>query len=222
MATNQQNEERMWTLAIFQALTTWTDKFYRPFLCGQTTPPIDSEWFDYFQKDWKVGRTIKASKKDVVLKYFQTTFRQALNRNSSPERIDQAADHFQKRKWGSKTKTNSKGSRPISIISKVGFFLRPGILVPRDKYALEGLKSHGYQVGANYVEYLAVFNAAFDKFLPAVNSALALPWVSSLAKSLGCPKDQLNSPAFKRKVFDNYLMHRGGYKNKLAEDTTQD
>lgn len=205
---------RLMTLAIVQALSTWTDAFYAPFFTGKGRAVINQKWFDYFQKDWKVGRTIKARKKEIVREYFRTCFRQALNRKPNPRIIDEATDLFQANKWGSKAK--GKGSRPISIISKVGFFLQPDILVPRDRYALQGLKNLGLAPGETYVEYLRAFNTNLQKHAAEIKAALASDWVTGLAHSLGCPIGQLRSRAFKRKVFDNYLMHLGGFKGQKS------
>jgi hypothetical protein len=106
---------------------------------------------------------------------------------------------------------------PISLVSKIGFFLCPTKLVPLDRYSVQGLKSlrranhAGRLKGQSYCEYLDAFNEEYCRMERQLKAALKEPWVIVLANKLSCPADALSTTAMRRKLFDDYLMHSGNY-----------
>lgn len=106
---------------------------------------------------------------------------------------------------------------PISLVSKVGFFLCPSKVVPLDRYAMQGLNSLRRADGAaglkgrSYCEYLVAFNEQYAVMEPQLAAALTEPCVMVLANKLGCPAKALSTIAMRRKLFDDYLMHAGNY-----------
>jgi hypothetical protein len=203
--------------AIDQALVTLGDEFYRPFLGLNPTRQFDFEWFDQFRKKWGVARTIRKECLEDVHRYLDGEFRRRLDENPCGRTIDAAADHIQQEGWGSGTGTNGVARRPISLVSKVGFFLRPAEIVPIDRYVKQGFPIVLRECGLRrlprrpYEEYLAAFNGLYGALEPLVTDAVRAPWVAEAAGLRGCPEQMLFTPIALRKIFDNYLMRRGGY-----------
>ena len=63
-----------------------------------------------------------------------------------------------------------------------------------------------------YEAYLHRFDEQCGRFEPQLKAALKERWVVDLADRLGCPRPALASNAMRRKLFDDYLMHRAGYR----------
>ena len=62
----------------------------------------------------------------------------SLSEGGGAEAVDAAAAHIQKKGRSSQKRKNGQSSLPISLFSKVGFFLCPTRLVPLDRYAVRG------------------------------------------------------------------------------------
>jgi hypothetical protein len=216
--------ERNLTLAVIAALQMWSDKMYEGFLHKPDPSALTEDWFRWFMGEWKVARTIKRQSKDPVRLYFDRNLREALRRGGRGAAVDSAAAEIRRRKWSAQSSKDGQGSLPISIVSKIGFFLCPGELIPMDRFAAQGLnrirRSDGERAlrGRSYQEYLASFNEKFEKMSTQMDTVMNQPWVSSLAKNLGCPGSALETRAIRRKVFDNYLMHLGDYLERQRKE----
>ena len=123
LATDQ--EKRNLALAILQALRMWSDERYALFLLQTTPGKLTEEWFRWFVGAWNVARTIKDGRQGLVREYLDQGFRKALLWGREAEAVDAAAEHIQQREWSSKQRKDGKSSLPISLVSKVGFFLCP-------------------------------------------------------------------------------------------------
>lgn len=173
---------------------------------------LEENWFRWFVGAWNVARTIKGGKQACVREYPDRDFRRALLDDGRAETIDAAAQHIQQQGW------SSKGSLPISLVSKVAFFLCPAKFVPLDSYAVEGLnllrrrRSERILKGKSYSEYLESFNEHYASMEPQMESALKERWVADLARKLRCPSAALETVAMRRKLFDDYLMHSAEYR----------
>jgi hypothetical protein len=196
-------------LAIIQALQVWSNERYRPFLLGHKPAGLTEEWFRWFTGEWNVARTIKTGRRASVRRYLDVEFRDALSQGGGSDAVDDAASHIQHKGW------SANGALPISIVSKIGFFLCPSELVPMDRYAKQGLdnlRSGETRLGrCSYCDYLSAFNEQYALMESQLKNALKEPWVIALADKLGCPAAALKRTAIRRKVFDNYLMHSGDY-----------
>lgn len=210
-------EERDLALAVLQSLRMWSNERYAPFLLQETPGKLTVEWFRWFVGAWNVARTIKDGKQGLVREYLERDFRKALLKSGEAETVDTAAEHIQQHGWSSNQGKNGRSSLPISLVSKVGFFLCPTKLVPRDRFAFKGLNNLRRINGAlrlkgrSYSEYLEAFNVQFRAMEPQLIAALKEPWVIVLANKLGCPAKALSTIAMRRKLFDDYLMHSGDY-----------
>ncbi len=204
-------------MAAVQVLQMWNNERYRYFLLQGKPGDLTEEWFRWFVGAWKVARTIKDGRQGLVREYLDRDFRDQLLEGGGAETVDAAAEHIQQKGWSSSKRKNGQGSLPISLVSKVGFFLCPGKLVPLDRYAVQGLnglrRASGSRrlKGKSYQEYLAAFDEQFATMEPRLVAALKEPWVIALAGKLGCPAKALQTIAVRRKFFDNYLMHSGNY-----------
>jgi hypothetical protein len=194
----------------------WSSRHYKPFLDGTNAVNLDAKWFKWFMGEWNVARTIKREKKESVRLYLDKNFRAALHSVNVETAVDDAAQHIQSKSWSARKSSSGQSSLPISLVSKVGFFLRPDVLVPIDRYARKGLNKLRRDVGDRqlksgcYREYLTGFNEAYRSVQPELVAAMEEPWVIALANKLNCPTAALKTTAMFRKVLDNYLMHRGG------------
>lgn len=212
-------ESRNLALALMQALQMWSNDRYTPFLHQTTAGKITEEWFDWFKSVWKVARTIKSGRQRHVREYLDRDFRKTLMNGGGSEAVDAAAEYIQQKGWSSTTRKNGQGSLPISLVSKVGFFLCPTRLIPLDRYAVQGLngllRRDGVSrlKGRSYREYLEAFDEHYSRMEPMLAAALKEPWVVALANKLGCPANALSTIAMRRKLFDDYLMHSGDYRN---------
>lgn len=208
-------ETRDLAMAVVQALQMWSNVRYRPFLNRAKPGTLTEEWFRWFAGAWNVARTIKGGSQGAVRHYLDREFRTELKEGGGAEAVDAAARHIQQQGWSSGK--NGKGSLPISLVSKIGFFLCPERLVPLDRYAVHGLNGLRHTSGAtrlkgqSYQEYLEAFDEQYAKMEPQLVAALRAPWVIALASKLGCPAKALQTIAMRRKLFDDYLMHSGEY-----------
>ena len=217
--------QRHLTLAILQAVQMWSDERYQRFLCCRNSD-LDAEWFKWFLGEWNVARTIRAGKSETVRNYLNDDFRKAIKGKTDGNLIDAAT--LQIKKFGGSAKSNNKQpAMPASLVSKISFFLRPSVFVPVDRYSRIGLNQLLLDSGnaklkdndKSYIEYLKAFNAHYKVIKDQIDNSLSVKWVSTLATKLDCPKEALKTKALARKVFDNYLMHSGGYlKNKLKQN----
>ena len=204
-------------LAVGQTLRMWSDKRYDLFLVHAKPGQLTEEWFRWFVGAWNVARTIKQGRQGLVRKYLDRDFRKELLEGGGAEAVDAAAAHIQKKGWSSQKRKDGQGSLPISLVSKVGFFLCPTRLVPLDRYAVRGLNDLRRISGASrlkgqsYREYLEAFNEQYARIEHQLAAALKESWVIALANKLGCPVNALSSIAMRRKLFDDYLMHSGDY-----------
>lgn len=209
-------ENKDMALAIVQALKLWSDPSYKGFL-HEGNNRLDEKWFQWFIGQWNVGRTIQAGEQGKVRSYLDKEFRKSLRKGAVGVMVDRAALFIREEGWSSKTGRNKKPGLPTSLVSKIGFFLCPSVLVPFDRYSLVGLNQFQRGFGSprlnnpTYAEYLSSFDQLYKKEVWQINGSLKSAWVSELAGVLNCSQKSLRSIAFKRKVLDNYLMHSGGY-----------
>lgn len=210
-------EERDLALAVLQVLRMWSNERYARFLFRAKPGPLSEEWFRWFVGAWNVARTIKDGQQGLVREYLDRDFRKALLKGGKAETVNAAAKHIQQRGWSSQKTGSAMPSLPISLVSKVGFFLCPAQLVPLDRYARQGLNNlrringAGRLKGQSYSEYLRAFNEQYSLMEPQLAAVLKERWVVILAKKLGCPEDALSTIAIRRKLFDDYLMYSGDY-----------
>lgn len=213
-------------LAVVQALQLWSNARYRAFLLGSKPAELTEQWFRWFVGEWKVARTIRDGQLISVRDYLDQDFRKALVNEHRANAVDSAAEYIQREHWSSQTGKSRQGSLPISLVSKVGFFLCPSELVPLDRYSVQGLNNLRKMNGApklkgrSYSEYLTAFNEHFTRMNPLIHAGLTEPWGISLAHKLGCPDTALSTTAMHRKVFDNYLMHVGNYGKASGDAAT--
>lgn len=207
-----ETEERNLALAVVQAVQMWSNPRYEVFLIAAEPGELMADWFRWFVGSWGVARTIKNGQQVSVRKYLDGDFRKALLAGSGPDVVDTAAQHIQQQGW------SAKSSLPVSLVSKIAFFLSPAKFVPLDRYALQGLNLLRQREcaralkGRSYREYLQVFNEHYAKIEPRLALALKESWVAGLAERLGCPVSALKTTAMRRKLFDDYLMHTGEYR----------
>jgi hypothetical protein len=210
-------ETKHLALALVQVVQMWSDERYGIFLLPANPGELTEKWFRWFAGAWNVARTIKDGRQELVREYLDADFRQKLSEGGGAEIVDAAAEHIQQQGWSSTKRKNGQGSLPISLVSKIGFFLCPSRLVPLDRYALQGLNGQRRMSGSprlkgqSYREYLGAFNEQYARMEPVLAAALSDPWVIALADKLGCPPSALTTIAMRRKLFDDYLMHSGNY-----------
>ncbi len=199
------------SLAVAPALQRWIHEKYEPFLQRSSPGQLTDEWFRWFLGQWNVARTIRTGSREPVRHYLDVEFRQAVVGESFPSAVDDATTHIQRQRW------SAKGRRPISLVSKIGFFLRPSKFVPMDQYAFAGLNAMRHLSGKSnlkgqlYRDYLQAFDDEYTAVETQLRDVLRQDWVVTFANKLGCPATVLNSTALHRKLFDNYLMRTGGY-----------
>lgn len=212
-------------MAVIQALQMWSNVSYRHFLHGDRGS-ITDDWFRWFVGEWNVARTIQNGRREMVRRYMNDDFRRAVSNGNGAESVDAAALHIKTSNWSAKLGKTKQPSLPISLVSKIGFFLRPSDLVPLDRYSLLGLNMLRASADTpplnkpSYQQYLGAFNQQYDTMKPQIAAVLKESWVAPLAGKLGCPDRALTTAALPRKVLDNYLMHSGGYLTGQSRDAT--
>jgi hypothetical protein len=210
-------DKRNLALAIIGALQMWSDEQYADFLQKSKPAKLTVDWFRWFVGEWKVARTIKDGKREEVRLYLDSDFRRAVIQGSGAKAIDEAALHIKESAWSAKLGKKKQAVLPISLVSKIGFFLRPSELVPLDRYSLIGLNilrrsnNRPKLNNPSYQQYLGAFDLEFSMMKSQLTTAMNEPWVASVAKKLNCPTKALGTTAMLRKVLDHYLMHTGGY-----------
>lgn len=215
---SREPDGRPLALALVQVLEMWSNQRYEPFLIRSKPDRLTEEWFQWFVGSWKVARTIKEGRRESVRKYLDHEFRDALAAGGGAEVVDAAAEHIRRQRWSSTKRKDGQGALPVSLVSKVGFFLCSSRLVPIDRYALQGLnrlrsiEGKPSLKGKCYREYLEAFNEHYGRVEPRLRTALKESWVGALAGKLGCPPSALKTTAIRRKLFDDYLMHSGDYR----------
>ncbi len=160
---------------------------------------------------WKVARCIKDGYQTPVRQNLDRNFRRTLPLGDDGACVDAAALHIQRQGW------SSRGGLPLSLVSKVAFFLRPNRFVPLDRFSLQGLNrlrafnGAGRLKGNRYKAYLAAIDEQYTQLESLLKAALGQPWAVDMADQLGCPCAALRSLALRRKLFDDYLMHSADY-----------
>lgn len=219
-------EKKLLAIALIYVVKLWGDKHYECFLQQPKPGELMDEWFEKFLAEWGVARTIKRDERENIREYLDHDFREMLSEGNEGKAVDDAAKYIQQQGWGSRIRNNGKGSLPISIVSKVGFFFCPYKLVPLDKFAKQGLnklRKHEDErkiKGDSYNEYLKAFNKQYIKNKPQLAAALGKQWVKDLAKELGCPASALKNIAMRRKLFDNYLMELAKNSRHIKKETS--
>ena len=205
-------ESRTLALALIQVAQMWSnERRYGSFLNRAEPGELTDGWFNWFAGAWNVARNIKKARKTHVREYLDRDFRRVLL-DGDAECVDEAALHIQRQGW------SSRRCLPVSLVSKVGFFLRPARLVPVDRFSVRGLNLLRAANGAGrvnrnvYTEYLKAFDELYVCFEPQLKAALNEPWVIDMADRLRCPRAALSSTSMRRKLFDDYLMHTAEYR----------
>lgn len=211
-------DSRKLALALVQVVQMWSNRRrYESFLLCSRAGKLEEKWFKWFSGSWKVARTIKDGKQTRVREYLDRDFRRLLNNGGGAELIDATAQHIQQQGWSSAKRKDGRSSLPISLVSKVAFFLSPTKFVPYDKYARKGLNllrrdvDERVSYGCSYSEFLVAFEKQYARFEPQLKAALKERWVVEIAGKLGCPTVALTTTAMRRKLFDDYLMHSADY-----------
>lgn len=205
-------DERKLALALIQAVMMWSNPRYEAFLNRANPGKLTEEWFGWFVGAWNVARNIKDGHKELVRQYLDGDFRRDLMLKADAECIDAAALHIQRQGW------SSRGCLPVSLVSKIAFFLCPDRFVPLDRFSVHGLNllraddGVGKLKGNSYRAYLDEFDARYARLESSLKAALNLDWVIGMAGQLGCARAALISPAMCRKLFDDYLMHIASYR----------
>lgn len=199
-------------MAIIQVVVMWSNERYRPFLQGAQAGQITEEWFSWFLGSWKVARNLKQGCKTEVREYLDGEFRRSLLSEDSDNCVDATAQHLKQRGW------SSRRCYPVSLVSKIGFFLRPDRIVPLDRFSMQGLNALRKAVGngkvqcGSYRDYLTAFEEAYATVERPLQASLNEAWVCGMADRLKCNRTSLGSIAMRRKLFDAYLMHLGEYR----------
>jgi hypothetical protein len=172
--------ERNIALAIVSTLQMWTDGRYATFL--QAVPShkaLDKKWFEKFLGDWSVARTISKDSQEEVRNFLNKYLCKYLETDGA-KGVDLAAKKIAGKKW-SHFSVAGKSSEPVSLVSKVTFFLVPDDFVPMDSYsrlgvnALRGKKKNrgqGYLNSKTYELYHSEFESWFKKYEEAIKNEL--------------------------------------------------
>jgi len=197
--------QRLLALSVVDALRIWTDDRYRR--CLPTKRAFDATWFDDFLRTWGVARTVRKEKQSRLLAYFNgRRFRDSITQDKDGTAITAAAKELASKGWTHRHRI------PLSLVSKIAFFLRPERYVPLDGFSLRGLRnlSGARLASRRYEHYLNAFNRVFDDNRVPIRTATTSDWATALAGEMGCRPTVLRSPAFRHKVLDNVLMRLGG------------
>jgi len=197
----------------------FSDERYARFLQQCGAGALDKKWFDWFVGSWTVARTVAKENRDEVRRYLDAKFRLAAAADRDGTAVDKAATTISRRGWGAKELRSGNSTAPLSLVSKVAFFLKPNTFIPYDSSALRGLnrlrgtKKQGGQGRLNspsYREYLAAFDAVFEASDSQISALLEQPWVVAVSRQMGLGAKSMSQRGFRRKVVDNLLMQRGG------------
>ncbi|MEX0583777.1 MAG: hypothetical protein WD185_08915 [Sneathiella sp.] len=110
--------------------------------------------------------------------------------------------------------------RATSAVSKYAFSGRPAEIFPIDSTAVRGLRCLAQQAGGNFVDYGGgedryqhFYNAwlvQYNNHEAEIENLLQDQRVQNITCRLGFLNGNMQTTAFKRKVFDNILMIKGG------------
>ena len=210
--------DRELALSVIQAIQLWANPMCRRYLLSkQAGTVIDSDWFAWFTGEWRVARTLDRNSRLQLIQYFNSEiFRESIHKCPDGGSIDIASEHIKSEDWSSAK--NGIRVKPISLVSKIAFFVRPTEFAPMDSLSRRGLNQlrgtkktggKGHENYARYVDYLSDFNGYFECYESHLARPMKSAWTKPLAKQLGCPVSVINSTTFRRKVFDNLLMQFG-------------
>ncbi len=201
--------------AIAVTLTMWSDPQYRQFLRSKSPGTLGDQWFGWFVRSWSVSRTIKKGKQEPVRQHLDTVLRSELAAGKGADAIDDAARFIRDQGWSARRSLAGRASLPVSLVSKVGFLFRPHEITPSDNLARKGLDKLRREMGQgqlrdrSYREYLAAFDAEFDRSQDQIREALVESRATEMGAKSGCLKRVCASVAVQRKVLDSYLMEIG-------------
>lgn len=188
----------------------WSHSRYEAFLNHKRPGQMTENWYRWFVAEWNVARNIKKDAHHEVWRFLNTEFRQIIAKAPVAATVDQGALHIKQQSW------STHNGRPLSLVSKVAFFLRPGKFVPLDRFSLLGLNQLRLSSGCSqlahpsYADYLQAFDEQHAHFAPQLVAAMKKTWVRDMAAGLSCPPSALATVPMRRKLFDNYLMQVAG------------
>lgn len=205
------------TLAILEALDLWQRAEF-----PDAGRKLEFEWFDRVIKDWKVARLIekvdknkkcKDKNKKKVLEIFNDWFIKKPQNCLTAKGIDSLDVELRRLRLTPLGNPDKGGKRKrrrcISLVSKIAFFIRPGTFPPWDGLARSGLKKRTGDTYETYKTFLEAWNKQFKLERKEVSAACENDGWVFVIKKLELPAGVMNSPAFRRKVFDNVLMQEG-------------
>ncbi len=217
MKKSKMDHDKLLRQAIHQAVRMWSAPEYERFLHRKKPGKLNEDedkfnwnWFKWFVRDWSVARNIKKERREDVRVCLDTNFRDLLaSEDIKGVVVDKMAKKIRVNGWCSKKSENGNG--PLSLVSKIGFFFKPNILIPYDSFGRDGLKKLGVPRNEtkSYAGYLKAFDRKFKLHKKEIKNALKEPWVKALARKYRCPVKCLKLPSIRRKVFDNYLVALG-------------
>jgi hypothetical protein len=142
-------------------------------------PAIGERWFNRFIREWGVARTLSgdSGKRTRTVQLLNTELPGIRSSRDPGSLVEETAEKLKNEEL------SSRRGRPISLVSKVGWFLAPETLIPRD---------------------------GFRREKDVISKECTRAWVHGLARRLGVSSKELKTAGFARKVFDNILMREGG------------
>ena len=210
---------RQVTMAILTTLEMFSQDRYSAFLTKTKPGQLNKEWFDWFVGEWSVARTVSKIARESVRSFLDNQFRADVATNRDGRAVDRAAKTISDKGWGAVKRADGKSSLPVSLVSKIAFFLKPDVFIPYDSTALRGInclrgtKKNGGQgrlAGPSYREYLQAFERVYVSSERQISIMLREPWVKAVSTRLGLDPKVISRPTFRRKVVDNLLMQLGG------------
>jgi len=194
-----------WTFAVAEAILFWRNHEI-PY--GEAE--IKKKWYKRFVAEWRIARTVRKGTGEDVRALLNRRLLAVRDSDDPARLVEEVADALQKKGYG------AKGGRPISLVSKVGYFLRPKDLTPQDRFALRGLNCRRGENdlprvrSGEYTDFVGAFNQEFNRAKEEVVAECRQSWARALVGRLGLDPRLLNTTAFQRKVLDNMLMAEGG------------
>jgi len=194
-----------YTFAVVEAIFFW-----RNHKIPYRGTEIKKKWYKRFVAEWRVARTIRSGTGENVRDLLNKRLLSVRNSTSPAELVEEVADALQKEGYG------AKGGRPISLVSKIAYFLRPKDLTPQDRFALRGLNCRRTENdlprvrSGQYTDFVGAFNQEFSRVREEIVAECKQRWARALVTRLGLGPRLLNTTAFQRKVLDNMLMAEGG------------
>lgn len=187
-------------VAVMQAILLWCWNEEIP-----VHRPIRDAWFRDFVARWAVARTISRGKLGLAAAVLNRKLR-AIRSGREGETVQSVARELRRRRI-------ARG-QPISLVSKVAYFLEPERFAPFDRFARKGLNrlrpSGSNRIGpADYRAYLDTFDGLFERLEAEISSECMQPWLREIVGRLGHAPGVLDTSGFHRKVLDNLLMIAG-------------